>query len=176
MFVSATKNPMRAIYMLLRAPDGEKGLILIDLKAADENGNVEKAHSLKPQTAFRYTSAGEYLIFGGVSPRVSLIITTNLANNHKAIVSYVEFSRLLTKMPTTPNDKDPFKFAVLQAHQTLSRARRELMKYILPMTYSLGKAVGELVGILGVTPKHFESGTVRNSCLRRYTLLILECE
>lgn len=75
MFVSATKNPMRAFHMLLHAPDGEKGLILIDLKAADESGNVEKAHTLKLQTTFRYTAAGEYLIFGGVSPRVGLVIT-----------------------------------------------------------------------------------------------------
>lgn len=75
MFVSATKNPMRAIHMLLRAPDGEKALILIDLKAADESGNVEKAHNLKLQTAFRYTAAGEYLIFGGVTPKVGLVIT-----------------------------------------------------------------------------------------------------
>lgn len=167
MFVSATKNPMRAIYMLLRAPDGEKGLILIDLKAADENGNVEKAHNLKLQTAFRYSAAGEYLIFGGVSPRVSLVITykSALANNRKAIVSYVPLSRLLSKMPTTPNDKDPFKFKVLQAHKALSRARHEIMKDVLPMTYSLGRAVGQLVEILCVPPKLFESGTFRKSCL-----------
>lgn len=72
MFVSATKNPMRAIHMLLHGTPGEKFLILIDLVAADENDNVQKAYDLQLKTEFLYTAAGEYLIFGGVSPKVDL--------------------------------------------------------------------------------------------------------
>ena len=70
MFVSATKNPMRALHMLLHAPQGERTLILVDLGVADEEGNVQKAHHLKLKTPFKYTGAGEYLLFGGVEPKV----------------------------------------------------------------------------------------------------------
>ena len=160
MFISATKNPMRAIHILLHAPQGEKGLILIDLNTADENGNVEKASSLKLQTEFRYTAAGEYIIFGGVDPRVSSPSPlTDLANDHKAIISYIPLQRLLSSMPTTPYDEDPFKFKILQAHKTLSYARSTIKKNVQPMTYSLGIAVGRLVGILYVPRKNFETGT-----------------
>lgn len=72
MFISATKNPMRAIHMLLHAPEGCRDLVLIDLHAADEQGNVQKASDLRLQTDFKYSAAGEYLIFGGVPPEVSL--------------------------------------------------------------------------------------------------------
>ena len=63
---------MRAIHMLLHAPEGCGDLVLIDLHAADEQGNVQKASNLKLQTDFKYSPAGEYLIFGGVPPEVSL--------------------------------------------------------------------------------------------------------
>lgn len=99
----------------------------------------------------------------------------NLANNGKAIISYVPLSRLLSHMPTIPSDEDPFKFKVLQAHKALSRARDEILKDLVPMTYSLGRAVGQLVEILCVPPKQFESGTFPNPCLQ-HALLILECE
>ena len=72
MFISATKNPMRTFHMLLHAPQGKRDLILIDLHAADGYGNVQKASNLKLQTDFKYSPAGEYLIFGGVPPEVSL--------------------------------------------------------------------------------------------------------
>ena len=72
MFLSATKNPIRAMHMLLHAPPGEKLLVLIDLNAADQFGNVEKAKDLKLQTDFTYVAAGEYLIFGGVDRKVRL--------------------------------------------------------------------------------------------------------
>ena len=159
MFVSATKIQMRALYILLHAPQGEKGLILIDLNAADESGNVEKASELKLQTAFKYSAGGEYLIFGGVSPRVGPSSPfTDCANDYKAIISYISLPKLLSNMPTTPNDEDPFKLKVLQAHKALSYSRNAIMKDLPPMTYSLGKAVGQLVGILCVPPKHFENG------------------
>ncbi len=45
---------------------------MIDLNKADETGNVNKAHDLKLRTEFRYTGAGEYLIFGGVGQEVDL--------------------------------------------------------------------------------------------------------
>ena len=151
---------MRAIHILLHAPQGEKGLILIDLNAADESGNVEKARDLKLQTKFNYTAAGEYLIFGGVDPRVGPASPlTDLANSHKAIISYTPLQRLLSSTPTTPNDEDPFKFKILQAHRTLLYARRAIIKDVHPMTYSLGIAVGQLVGILSVPPNNFETGT-----------------
>ena len=63
---------MRAVHMLLHAPEGERSLILIDLHAADKQGNVEKASALRLHTNFKYSAAGEYLIFGGVPPEVSL--------------------------------------------------------------------------------------------------------
>ena len=72
MFVSATKNPMRALHRRLRAPPGQTDLVLIDLNAADEHGNVQKAQDLKLWTSFKYSAAGEYLIFGGVAPSVGL--------------------------------------------------------------------------------------------------------
>lgn len=40
---------------------------------ADKNGNVQKAFDLKLETEWRYTAAGEYLIFGGVDPQVGLL-------------------------------------------------------------------------------------------------------
>ena len=40
---------------------------------ADQNGNVQKAFDLKLETKYRYTAAGEYLIFGGVEPQVGLL-------------------------------------------------------------------------------------------------------
>ena len=160
MFISATKNPMRAIHILLHAPQGEKGLILIDLNTADESGNVEKARDLKLQTNFRYSAASEYLIFGGVSPRVGLSsLSPDSAKDSKAIISCVPLQTLLSRVPTTPSDDDPFKLKVLQAHKTLSYARSAIKKDVLPMTYSLGIAVGQLVGILCVPPKNFETGT-----------------
>ena len=160
MFISATKNPMRAIHILLHAPQGEKGLILIDLNAADESGNVEKARDLKLQTQFRYSAASEYLIFGGVGPKVGNSSPyIDPANNYKAIISHIPFQTLLSGLPKTPDDNDPFKFKVLQAHKTLSYARSAIKKDVLPMTYSLGIAVGQLVGILCVPPKNFETGT-----------------
>ena len=167
---------MRAIHILLHAPQGEKGLILIDLNAADENGNVEKARDLKLQTKFHYSAASEYLIFGGVDPRVSFPSPfTDLANDHKAIISYIPLQRLLSSMPTTPNDEDPFKFKILQAHETLSYARSAIKKDVQPMTYSLGIAVGQLVAILCVPPNNFETGTCW-STYPRQALLILYCE
>lgn len=39
---------------------------------ADVNDSVQKVHHLKLRTEFRYTGAGEYLIFGGVPPKVGL--------------------------------------------------------------------------------------------------------
>ena len=176
MFISASKNPMRALHMLLNAPQGEKGLILINLQAADETGNAEKASSLKLETTFRYSAAGEYLIFGGVEPRVggsSRFI--DLANDYKAIISYISLQSLMFSMPTTPNDEDPFKFKILQAHKTLSYARSAIKKDVHPMTYSLGIAVGQLVGILCVPPKNFETGMCYNTYLRQ-ALLTLYCE
>lgn len=143
MFISATKNPMRALHMLLHAPAGEKSLILIDLNAADEFGNVQKANNLQLRTKFRYTGAGEYLIFGGVERKASLpSLFTNQANQNQAIISCIPLSKILANMPATPDDNDPFRFAVLQAHKTLSLARHAIRKELLPMTYSLGRAVG----------------------------------
>ena len=160
MFISATKNPMRAIHILLHAPQGEKGLILIDLKAADESGNVEKAGDPKLQTKFCYAAGGEYLIFGGVGPRVGPSSPlTDPAHNYKAIISYIPLQKLLSSTPTTANDEDPFKFKILQAHKALSYARSAIKKDVHPMTYSLGLAVGQMVGILCIPPKSFESGT-----------------
>ena len=72
MFVSATKNPMRTFHMLLHAPEDKRDLIMIDLHAADVQGNVQKASALRLQTDFKYSAAGEYLIFGGVPPEASL--------------------------------------------------------------------------------------------------------
>ena len=72
MFISATKNPIRTFHMLLHAPEGKRDLILIDLHVADVKGNVQKASALRLQTDFKYSAAGEYLIFGGVPPEVSL--------------------------------------------------------------------------------------------------------
>ena len=176
MFVSATKNPIRALHMLLHAPQGGRFLILIDLNIADERGNVQKAHHLKLITKFRYTGAGEYLIFGGVEPKVGPSpLFEDWANDHKAIISHVPLSKLLSHMPKTPDDDDPFRFKILQAHEKLSHARRALKETSLPMTYSLGKAVGQLVGILCISPQHFETGTYQDSCLQ-YALLSPECE
>ena len=167
---------MRAIHILLHAPQGEKGLILIDLNAADESGNVEKARDLKLQTKFRYTAAGEYLIFGGVGPRVGLSSPlADLANDPKAIISYIPLQRLLSSMPTTPDEEDPFKLKILQAHKTLSYARSAIKKDVLPMTYSLGIAVGQLVGMLCVPPRHFENG-ICWALFGSYILLTLHCE
>ena len=154
--------------MLVHAPKGDKGLILVDLHAADEHGNVEKASNLKLQTTWRYTAAGEYLIFGGVSPKVGLPLPfVDPANDYKAIISYVPLSRLLS---TALNDDDPFRFQVLQSHERLSYARSAIKKDVLPMTYSLGKAVGQLVGTLCVPPKHFENGMCWGPCLRQAVL------
>ena len=72
MFISATKNPIRTFHILLHAPEDKKDLILIDLHAADEEGNVQKASDLRLQTDFKYSPASEYLIFGGVPPDVGL--------------------------------------------------------------------------------------------------------
>lgn len=135
---------MRALHLLLHAPQGESHLILIDLNAADEKGNVQKAHHLKLRTEFRYTGAGEYLIFGGVEP--------------KAIIASIPLSELLSNTPRAPDNQDPFCFEVLEAHERLSHARRAIKQQILPMTHSLGRAIGEMVGNLCIPPKHFESG------------------
>ena len=64
-------------------------------------------------------------------------------------------------MPATPNSEDPFHFKVLQANEKLSYARHAIKKEAHPMTYSLGKAVGILVGLLRIPPKQFESGMHR---------------
>ena len=158
---------MRAIHILLHAPQGEKGLILIDLNAADEFGNVEKAWDLNLRTTFRYSAGGEYLIFGGVGPRVvpsSPFI--DLAHNDKAIISYIPLQTLLSSLSTAANDEDPFKFKILQVHKTLSYARSMIKKEVPPMTYSLGIAVGKLVGNLCVPRKHFENGKCQGYDLR----------
>ena len=166
---------MRAIHLLLHAPEGENELIVIDLKAADENGNVQKAHNLKLDTTFRYTAASEYLIFGGVPCNVGLSsLSTYSANAHKAIISHIPLSRLRAAMPTTAGDEDPFRFELLQANETLSHARYAIKKTALPMTYSLGRAVGQLVGVLGIPSTHFESGVLHDSCICTI-LLTLGC-
>ena len=176
MFVSATKNPIRALRMLLHAPQGDRFLSLIDLNIADERGNVEKAHHLKLRTKFRYTGAGEYLIFGGVEPKVGPPSRhTDRANHHKAIISHIPLSKLLSHMPTMPDDDDPFRFRILQAHEKLSHARHAIKKTLLPMTYSLGRAVGQMMGILCIPPQHFESGRHQGSCFQ-YLLLTPDCE
>lgn len=150
------------LYSLLsRALRGgeDASIAVIDLTKADERGNVEKAHNLKLKTDFRYTGAGEYLIFGGVDNEVGLLsLSSGLANKYKAIISHIPLSRLLVNMPTTPGSDDPFFLKVLQSHERLLHARRAIKKEVLPMTYSLGRAVGELVGILCIPPKYFESG------------------
>lgn len=64
----------------------------------------------------------------------------------------------MANMPITPQSNDPFCLKVLQAEEKLSRARRAIKKDAHPMTFSLGRAVGELVGILGIPPKFFECG------------------
>ncbi|KAL9069090.1 MAG: hypothetical protein Q9161_005737 [Pseudevernia consocians] len=46
----------------------------------------------------------------------------------------------------------------IQEPEKLSYARHVMKKEAPPMTYSLGRAVGEMVGILRIPPKHFESG------------------
>ena len=166
MFVSATKNPMRALHLLLRAPQGEKSLILIDLHVADINGNVQKASDLKIQTSFGYTPAGEYLIFGGVEPKVCLsLLFATVANFHQAIISQISLSSLLSAMPSTPDDLDPFRFQLLQANEKLSSARYAMRKEVPPITYALGMAVGQLVGNLRIPPKLFETGRNQNPCL-----------
>ena len=168
MFISATKNPMRALHLLLHAPPGENELILIDLNVADENGNVQKARDLRFRTAFKYTAAGEYLIFGGVDPNVGLLsLSTDPANDRKAIISHIPLSRLLSNMPTTPDDDDPFKFKALQANETLSHARRAIKNKVSPMTYGLGRAIGQLIGILQIPPEHFETGTHWDPCFQQ---------
>ncbi|CAD6589678.1 MAG: hypothetical protein ASARMPRED_004166 [Alectoria sarmentosa] len=144
MFVSFTKNPIRAIHMALRGGE-DSTIAIIDLREADHGtDNVEKVHHLKLRTEFNYTGAGEYLIFGGVAP--------------KAIISHLPLSRLLANIPTTPNSDDPFNLRVLRATEKLSHARCAIRKEVLPMTYSLGRAVGELVAKLCIPPKHFQSG------------------
>ena len=156
---------MRAIHLLLHAPEGENELILIDLRAADESGNVQKARDLKLDTTFHYTAASEYLIFGGVPCNVCLpSLYTHPANAHKAIISHISLSRLRAAMPTMADDDDPFRFELLQAHKTLSYARYAIKKTALPMTYSLGRAIGQLVGVLGIPPTYFTSGMPYNSC------------
>ena len=163
---------MRALHMLLHAPDGEKSLILIDLKLADEKGNVERAYDLKLRTEFMYSAAGEYLIFGGVDPKVQRLLSQSrliLTDNHKAIISRIPLSDLLSHLPTIPDDDDPFRIKVLQAHGRLSKARGAIKRAVPPMTYSLGSAVGRLVGILGIPPQHFQSGTHEVSCPQQGT-------
>ena len=167
MFISATINPMRALHILLHALEGEKGLILIDLNTADENGNVEKARDLNLKTEFNYTAAGEYLIFGGVGPKVGLSsLFKDLADNYKAIISYISLASILSNTSTTLDHEDPFRFKILQAHRRLSYARRAITKDVLPMTYALGKAVGSMVGTLSIPPKHFQNGMCNGSFLR----------
>lgn len=61
-------------------------------------------------------------------------------------------------MPVTTFCDDPFGFKVLQAEDKLSHARGAIKKEAHPMTYSLGRAVGNLVAVLGFPPKHFECG------------------
>ena len=156
--------------MLSRALRGgeSSSVAVIDLEKADEKGNVNKAHHLKLKTEFRYTGAGEYLIFGGVDPGVglpSLSLFSDLADNYKAIISHISISTLLDNMPATPDSEDPFCFKVLQVQEKLSYARHVIKKEAPPMTYSLGRAVGEMVGILRIPPKHFESGMHQVSCL-----------
>ena len=50
----------------------DSSIAVIDLNRADKTGNVNKAHDLKLRTEFRYTGAGEYLIFGGVEQEANL--------------------------------------------------------------------------------------------------------
>ena len=64
----------------------------------------------------------------------------------------------MANMPTTPQSSDPFGLKVLQAKEKLSHARSIFKKEAHPMTYSLGRAVGDLVGILDIPPKLFECG------------------
>ena len=61
-------------------------------------------------------------------------------------------------MPITSLSNDPFCLKVLQAEEKLSRARSAIKKDAHPMTFSLGRAVGDLLGILGIPPKLFECG------------------
>lgn len=127
---------------------------------------MEKVHHLKLRTEFNYTGAGEYLIFGGVGPKVGLrSLSSDVANDHQAIISHLPLSRLLANIPTTPNSDDPFSLRVLRATEKLSHARCTIRREVLPMTYSLGRAVGELVANLCIPPKHFHSGTHQISCL-----------
>lgn len=64
----------------------------------------------------------------------------------------------MANMPITPQSNDPFGLKVLQAEEKLSYARSVFKKEAHPMTYSLGRAVGDLVGILRIPPKLFECG------------------
>lgn len=162
--VRAFRLVSTVLYSLLsRALRGgeHSSIAVIDLHKADERGNVNKAHQLKLRTKFRYTGAGEYLIFGGVEPEVGLpSLELDLANNHKAIIAHIPLSKLLVNMPTTPDSNDPFCFEVLQGQETLSHARRAIKREALPMTFSLGRAVRELVGNMCIPAKHFESGNI----------------
>ena len=64
----------------------------------------------------------------------------------------------MANMPITPQSNDLFSLEVLQAEEKLSYARSVFKKEVHPMTYSLGRAVGDFVGILGIPPKLFECG------------------
>ena len=64
----------------------------------------------------------------------------------------------MANMPITSQSNDPFFLEVLQAEEKLSSARRVIKRETHHMTYSLGRAVGDLVRILGISPTHFESG------------------
>ena len=93
-------------------------------------------------------------------------LSLDLADNYyKAIISHVSISTLVDDMPATPDSEDPFCFKVLQAQEKLSYARHAIKKEAPPMTYSMGKAVEEMVGILRIPPKQFESGMHQISCL-----------
>ena len=73
-------------------------------------------------------------------------------------------------MSTTPETDDPFFFKVLQQHDKLSNARRAMKGKTVPMTFCLGKAVGELVGLMSIPPKHFQTGTLQFFCLNHTVL------
>ena len=76
----------------------------------------------------------------------------------------------MDNIPSTPESDDPFLFKLLQRHNKLSNARRAIKGNIIPMTFCLGKAVGELVGRMYIPPKHYQTGILQCSCLNHTVL------
>ena len=73
-------------------------------------------------------------------------------------------------MPTTPESDDPFSFKVLQRHEKLSNGRLAIKRQTVPMTFCQGKAVGELVALMCIPPKHYQTGMLQCSCLNHTVL------